>query len=175
MLQDVKNDQKSSASSSQPAAVQMPHGPSTSPAQRPPPTKPTLLSPNISQPVEFFSPRPSQAAPYIHTQNIYVANATWGPPSQPQQFWAPGFPGFQPGPFPQRFPTPQPVFLPAPIMAPPIHHAPVAYKSSMYSLRQRIATEVFDFIKPDATCFHGIRHFKTHSACPCCMDNGCFG
>ena len=83
------------------------------------------------------------------------------PPSGPQM--AAWQPVWQPPP-----PPPGP-----PLLVPP----PASYKSTRYSLRETLATEFLDLIKPDASCVHGIRHFKTHPACGwgCCWQRGCAG
>ncbi|KAH9215101.1 hypothetical protein DL95DRAFT_388829 [Leptodontidium sp. 2 PMI_412] len=113
-----------------------------------------------------------QNPPAIYATNVYFTNIPCNPYPFPQpQTWQQPF---HPNPYPPQVP-PRPYMAPPPMMAPPQHHQPVAYKSSMWSLRQRAATEVFDLLKPDATCFHGIRHFKGHAACPCCASNRCFG
>ena len=89
-----------------------------------------------------------------HHPNVYPSAppmATWQPVLQP--------PPPPPGP---------------PLLVPPPR---LAYKSSAYSLRETLATEFLDLIKPDATCIHGIRHHKNHANCGwgCCWQRRCFG
>ena len=77
-----------------------------------------------------------------------------------QPVWQPALPARPPPPGP-------------PLLVPP----PLSYKSSAFSLRETLATEFLDLIKPDATCVHGIRHHKSHTSCGwgCCWQRGCFG
>lgn len=67
---------------------------------------------------------------------------------------------------------PPPPMLGPPILIPP----PLSYKSSMFSLRETLATEFLNVIKPDVTCVHQVRHYKSHASCPwgCCWQRGCF-
>lgn len=59
-----------------------------------------------------------------------------------------------------------------PLLVPP----PLSYKSSVFSLRETLATEFLNLIKPDVTCVHQVLHYKSHASCPwgCCWQRGCF-
>lgn len=72
----------------------------------------------------------------------------------------------------------QPVWQPPPPMhGPPLLiPPPLSYKSSVFSLRETLATEFLNLIKPDVTCVHQVQHYKGHASCPwgCCWQRGCF-
>ena len=79
---------------------------------------------------------------------------------------------------PSPMPAWQPLWQPPPsISGPPLLiPPPLFYKSSMFSLRETLATEFLNLIKPDVTCVHQVQHYKSHASCPwgCCWQRGCF-
>ena len=62
----------------------------------------------------------------------------------------------------------QPLWQPPPPMhGPPLLiPPPLSYKSSHYSLRETLATEFLNLIKPDVACVHQMKHYKGHASCP---------
>lgn len=133
----------------------------------------SVLSQDPQGPLSRFSTRvdlipPAQpGAQTFFAEHIHMYHGC--PPTQ-----YPGnmFPGAPPTATWQPIWQPPPPPPGPPLFVPP----PLAYKSSAYSLRETLATEFLDLIKPDASCVHGVRHYKKHSSCPwgCCWQRGCF-
>ncbi|KAK3369938.1 hypothetical protein B0H63DRAFT_551883 [Podospora didyma] len=136
---------------------------------QPPPTKPST-----QQTAPLFPPQGTQGTEQMQFNgnttinvfnNIIVYPVMQPPQSAPPQFYGP--PNYWP-----MYPPPPP----APLRT-------LAYKPSGTSLRESMALHLLpgapaaavDLLKPEATCSHGVRHFKHHGSCAwgCCWGWGC--